>query len=70
MAFDKKTDLVRVNGDTWISVVALISVIGEAKVEYQRLADQAQTKDAAAVALAAKIVMDDLRTTLMGLTIA
>jgi hypothetical protein len=66
--FNPATDLVRVNGDTWISVIALVSVLGEAKAQYASMAAQAGTKDAAAVALAATVVMDDLRATLMKLT--
>lgn len=67
MAFDKNTDTVLIRGERFVSVAALVAILGEAKVVYTQRAVAIGTKDALMVAEGCKIMCDDLRKNLMTL---
>lgn len=67
MTFNIHTDTVLVNGERFVSIATLVSILGAAKVIYDREAAIIGTKDAVLVASGCKIMCDDLRKTLMKL---
>jgi hypothetical protein len=67
MSFDINTDTVLINGERFVSIATLVSILGAAKVIYDREALVIGTQEAALVASGCKIMCDDLRKTLMKL---